>query len=410
MKFIRYFLLILIVAAQVAYLVYSYGERTKEIENAPHLVLKCKQYDPRDILRGDYFAISNSFLRLELDSPVWGKSLYWGNDFDQERVLNRTYLDEGKAVLDITPREKGADDAVDLLNTFIDGGKLAVFWKQGEDGIHNATRVEAPGTAEDTAAEGEIRTVMNVAFAEFAPQRVETDEEGKDETSEAEDGEAEENKEIHYTVTATFKFSGITHYDGLHFYIPDNMTPNDYEIPEDWKDKFSVVLVYREDGTVIPNMLCVDGQPYLNAVKALPRREGRSRYNTSLYRDSHSGEEVVVPVVVSEKAETAGEEKAEQTEEQTGQPAEEVKPEEPSEEVQPQPAEQPQAQVVEEPQPEVQPQVVEEPQPAEQPQAQVGEEPQPEVQPQPAEQPQPEAVEEPVPAPEAPAPEEDDEI
>ena len=228
MKFIRYFLLILIVAAQVAYLVYSYGERTKEIENAPHLVLKCKQYDPRDIFRGDYFAISNSFLRLELDSPVWGKSMYWGNDFDQERVLSRhTYLDEGKAVLDITPREKGADDAVDLLNTLIDGGKLAVFWKQGEDGIHNATRVEAPGTAEDTAAEGEIRTVMNVAFAEFVPQRVETDEEGKDEASEAEDGEAEEGKEIHYTVTATFKFSGITHYDGLHFYIPDNMTPND---------------------------------------------------------------------------------------------------------------------------------------------------------------------------------------
>lgn len=387
MKFIRYFLLILIVAAQVAYLVYSYGERTKEIENAPHLVLKCKQYDPRDILRGDYFAISNSFLRLELDSPVWGKSLYWGKDFDQERVLNRTYLDEGKAVLDITPREKGADDAVDLLNTFIDGGKLAVFWKQGEDGIHNATRVEAPGTAEDTAAEGEIRTVMNVEFAEFVPQRVETDEEGKDEESEAEDGEAEEgkeNKEIHYTVTATFKFSGITHYDGLHFYIPDNMTPNDYEIPDDWKDKFSVVLVYREDGTVIPNMLCVDGQPYLDAVKALPRREGRSRYNTSLYRDSHSGEEVV-PVVVPDKEGTAGEEKAEeQTEEQTGQPAEEVKPEEPAGEAQPQPAEQPQAQV--------------------------GEEPQPEVQPQPAEQPQPEAVEEPVPAPEAPAPEEDDEI
>ncbi len=402
MKFIRYFLLILIVAAQVAYLVYSYGERTKEIENAPHLVLKCKQYDPRDILRGDYFAISNSFLRLELDSPVWGKSLYWGKDFDQERVLNRTYLDEGKAVLDITPREKGADDAVDLLNTFIDGGKLAVFWKQGEDGIHNATRVEAPGTAEDTAAEGEIRTVMNVEFAEFVPQRVETDEEGKDAESEAEDGEAEEskeNKEIHYTVTATFKFSGITHYDGLHFYIPDNMTPNDYEIPEDWKDKFSVVLVYREDGTVIPNMLCVDGRPYLNAVKTLPRREGRSRYNTSLYRDSHSGEEVV-PVVVPDKEDTAGEEKAEQTEEQTGQPAEEVKPEEPAGEAQPQAAE--------EPQPEVQPQ------PAEQPQPQVGEEPQPveepqpEVQPQPAEQPQ--AVEEPVPAPEAPAPEEDDEI
>lgn len=403
MKFIRYFLLILIVAAQVAYLVYSYGERTKEIENAPHLVLKCKQYDPRDILRGDYFAISNSFLRLELDSPVWGKSLYWGNDFDQERVLSRhIYLDEGKAVLDITPREKGADDAVDLLNTFIDGGKLAVFWKQGEDGIHNATRVEAPGTAEDTAAEGEIRTVMNVEFAEFVPQRVETDEEGKDEASETEDGdeESKENKEIHYTVTATFKFSGITNYDGLHFYIPDNMTPNDYEIPEDWKDKFSVVLVYREDGTVIPNMLCVDGQPYLDAVKTLPRREGRSRYNTSLYRDSHSGEEVVVPVVVSEKAETAGEEKSEQTEEQTGQPAEEVKPEEPAGEAQPQ--------AVEEPQPEVQPQVVEEPQPAEQPQPQVGEEPQPEVQPQPAEQPQ--AVEEPVPAPEAPAPEEDDEI
>lgn len=381
MKFIRYFLLILIVAAQVAYLVYSYGERTKEIENAPHLVLKCKQYDPRDILRGDYFAISNSFLRLELDSPVWGKSLYWGKDFDQERVLSRhIYLNEGKAVLDITPREKGADDAVDLLNTLIDGGKLAVFWKQGEDGIHNATRVEAPGTAEDTAAEGEIRTVMNVEFAEFAPQRVETDEEGKDEASEAEDGEAEEskeNKEIHYTVTATFKFAGITNYDGLHFYIPDNMTPNDYEIPEDWKDKFSVVLVYREDGTVIPNMLCVDGQPYLDAVKALPRREGRSRYNTSLYHDSNGDE--MVPVAVSDKEETAGEEKAEQ-------PSEEVKPEEPSEEVQPQPAEQPQT--VEEPEPEVQPQQQEQPQP--------------EVQPQ--------AVEEPAPAPEAPAPEEDDEI
>lgn len=383
MKFIRYFLLILIVAAQVAYLVYSYGERTKEIENAPHLVLKCKQYDPRDILRGDYFAISNSFLRLELDSPVWGKSLYWGKDFDQERVLSRhIYLKEGKAVLDITPREKGADDAVDLLNTLIDGGKLAVFWKQGEDGIHNATRVEAPGTAEDTAAEGEIRTVMNVEFAEFTPQRVETDEEGKDAESETEDGD-EEDKEIHYTVTATFKFSGITNYDGLHFYIPDNMTPNDYEIPEDWKDKFSVVLVYREDGTVIPNMLCVDGQPYLNAVKALPRREGRSRYNTSLYHDSNGDE--MVPVAVPDKEEAAGEEKAE---EQTEQTSEEVKPEEPSEEVQPQP--------------EVQPQVVEEPQQQEQPQ--------PEVQPQQQEQPQPETVEEPAPAPEAPAPEEDDEI
>ena len=392
MKILRYFLILLIVAAQVAYLVHSYGERTKEIENAPHLVLKCKQYDPRDIFRGNYFAISNSFLRLELDSPVWGKSLYWGKDFDQERVLSRhIYLNEGKAVLDITPREKGADDAVDLLNTLIDGGTLAVFWKQGEDGIHNATRVEAPGTAEDTAAEGEIRTVMNVEFAEFAPKRVETDEEGKDEASEAEDGEAEEskeNKEIHYTMTATFKFSGITNYDGLHFYIPDNMTPNDYEIPEDWKDKFSVVLVYREDGTVIPNMLCVDGQPYLNAVKSLPRREGRSRYNTSLYHDSNGDE--MVPVAVPDKEEAAGEEKAE---EQTEQTSEEVKPEEPSEEVQPQ---------VEEPQPEVQPQVVEEPQQQEQPQ--------PEVQPQQQEQPQPEAVEEPAPAPEAPAPEEDDEI
>lgn len=401
MKILRYFLILLIVAAQVAYLVHSYGERTKEIENAPHLVLKCKQYDPRDIFRGNYFAISNYFLRLELDSPVWGKSLYWGKDFDQERVLSRhIYLKEGKAVLDITPREKGADDAVDLLNTLIDGGKLAVFWKQGEDGIHNATRVEAPGTAEDTAAEGEIRTVMNVEFAEFVPQRVETDEEGKDAESEAEDGEAEEgkeNKEIHYTVTATFKFSGITNYDGLRFYIPDNMTPNDYEIPEDWKDKFSVVLVYREDGTVIPNMLCVDGQPYLNAVKSLPRKEGQSRYNTSLYHNPHSGEEVV-PVAVPDKEEAAGEEKAEQSEEQTGQPSEEVKPEEPQPEVQPQPAEQPQT--------------VEEPQPAEQPQQTV-EEPQPEQPQQPAEEvqqpqpePQPQAQEEPAPAPtpEAPAP------
>ena len=149
-----------------------------------------------------------------------------------------------------------------------------------------------------------------------------------------------------------------------------------------------MVLVYREDGTVIPNMLCVDGQPYLNAVKSLPRREGRSRYNTSLYHDSNGDE--MVPVAVPDKEETAGEE-------QTEQPSEEVKPEEPqpedsSEEVQPQPEEQ----TSEQPQPEVQPQ------PAEQPQA--------EVQPQPAEQPQAEAVEEPGPAPEAPAPVADDEI
>ena len=226
MKILRYFLILLIVAAQVAYLVHSYGERTKEIENAPHLVLKCNQYDPRDILRGDYFAIDANFLRLDFNSPVWGKSLYWGEELLKGIDSSLTEADAER--LKFAPREKAADDAVDLAS--LDCKPVAVFWKQGENGLHTAVRVEAIGSAADAPAEGEIRTRMDVSFdthTDYSREEASTD-----------------------RVYADFRFAGMGRYECLRFYIPDGMAPNSFEMPYDWNEKFSVELIYREDGTV----------------------------------------------------------------------------------------------------------------------------------------------------------------
>lgn len=164
-KDVKLLLLAAIVAAQLLWLGINYYLRGVELENAPTLHLACNEYDPRDILRGDYINIS-----IPLDIPLdkAGVSLYWGKELCNE--LN-TYSvwetdltnSEGKSKYvpytvenPLEPRAPQAPDAVELTT----GNKtkpLAVFWRMGDDGFHYITRVEAPGTAADAPQAGELR-------------------------------------------------------------------------------------------------------------------------------------------------------------------------------------------------------------------------------------------------------------
>ena len=167
-KDVKLLLLAAIVAAQLLWLGINYYLRGVELENAPALHLPCNEYDPRDILRGDYINI-----RLPLDIPLdkAGVSLYWGKELCNglntysvwETDLSNS---EGKSKYVpytvenlLEPRAPQAPDAVELT-TENKPTPLAVFWRKGDDGFHAISRVEAPGTAADAPQDGELRCLM----------------------------------------------------------------------------------------------------------------------------------------------------------------------------------------------------------------------------------------------------------
>ena len=74
----RLMLLFAVVAAQLVWLAWNYVDRTRELANAPGLLIDCTDYDPRDLFRGDYVSLSaTQTVPLELA----GRSIHWDADF-----------------------------------------------------------------------------------------------------------------------------------------------------------------------------------------------------------------------------------------------------------------------------------------------------------------------------------------
>lgn len=107
-------------------------------------------------------------IRLE-DTPLFGKSLWWGDDW--QSYIN--FLAENRDIC-ISGEETTVSSA-DELQRFTTRPKpengtaqritvrslipVALFWSEGTDGLYRVSRIEARNSAEDTPREGEMRTL-----------------------------------------------------------------------------------------------------------------------------------------------------------------------------------------------------------------------------------------------------------
>ncbi|MDO5450110.1 MAG: GDYXXLXY domain-containing protein, partial [Akkermansia sp.] len=249
MRIFRYFLLILIVAAQAAYLVYSYLRQEEVLANSPVLKLRVKQYDPRDLFRGNYCSIDAEILEVPLSSPVIGNSLYWEpSQFEKLKVHYYGENDEWERYADYFPEHPKADSAVEI--NLCETTRLAVFWAAGDDGIHVPARIEYPGSAEDSPREDEIRTLMD-CWA-----RVDSD------------------ADPHFILKGRFIHSRWH----IKYFISDDTTPDKFNLPQNWHPDYTLDLAYRStDDGIIPLRLFIDGKPYADAMRELPAKTRSSK-------------------------------------------------------------------------------------------------------------------------------------
>ena len=153
-------LLFVVVAAQLLWLTINYLHRRSELQTAPTICLRCNENDPRDILRGDFIRL-NFNLTLPLESA--GQSIFWGKSLC-EQVNTYSVWENGKYVESkvenpLQPRQVQAPNALEITSQY-DYIRVAAFWKKAEDGFHHIVRIEAPDSAADTPAPGELRCLM----------------------------------------------------------------------------------------------------------------------------------------------------------------------------------------------------------------------------------------------------------
>lgn len=141
MKKIAPIFVVLIVLAQLAWLSVKYDTCARELAEAPRILV-------RGTPRGAGVSIVHTRTQLGGDDGFFGNSLWW----DAEKWKSRVEA----AKLDLTPREKPSEDALELIPG--DRPKLAGFWKPGADGLWQLCRVAAPGSAEDCCRHGELYT------------------------------------------------------------------------------------------------------------------------------------------------------------------------------------------------------------------------------------------------------------
>lgn len=267
----RVCLLFVVVAAQLAWLGWNYVERSRELEEAPVIRIACTDYDPRDLVRGDYVSIQT---RQEVPLELAGASLYWGEETCKRVNVyshrnDETKQDEEYQVSNpLQPRpapevvEKEDGHAQELVPATVE--RLAVFWKKGADGLHHVCRVEAPGAVQDAPAGDEIRALMwGHLSGDYDVVR-----------------EAERIVSVKQQVKLVLSFSNRS-WRGMRFYVKEGTG----DIRRLWvyggedKDKVpfnsirrTVDIVIREKAAPVPRMLYLNGVPYPEAVKQIRNR------------------------------------------------------------------------------------------------------------------------------------------
>ena len=255
----RVYLLFAVVAAQLLWLVWNYVERTIELEKAPVLRIVCQQHDPRDLIRGEYVAL-NAGQSVTLEQA--GKSICWDAGFCDS--VNQDWIwKDGKhvdllATNPLQPRAPQVEDSLTLVRHGLPQ-RVAVFWREGEDGLSRVVRFEKPGAPSDVAEAGEIRCLMWMEVISHLSQ------------NEAGEWEA--------YVSIDLEFGRRNR---LRYYVEEN-TGDMYNIwvrqmKREWDDfpadrmRYTVDLAIRESDTAVPRMLYLNGVPYAEAVKQI--REG----------------------------------------------------------------------------------------------------------------------------------------
>lgn len=119
-----------------------------------------------------YVGIGSGATPRLADTPFFGRSLWWGDDWQQhvnaraEAGLVHLIEDAGKTVgsaeaLAPMPLRPAPGAEVRGARRIPTEGSVpvAVFWRKGEDALHTICRIEARGSSEDSPREGELRTL-----------------------------------------------------------------------------------------------------------------------------------------------------------------------------------------------------------------------------------------------------------
>lgn len=256
-----FILLYVIVLAQLVWLGWNYAARVREIESSPVLHVTCSDYDPRDLLRGDYVMldVTQTFpLEKVGGSFFWTESLCLAVNHSSLHVAGTRK--EYTVSNPLQPRAATGDVPVEI-RLYASDLRVAVFWKKGEDALHHIARVEVPGSSADVAQEGERRIEMwatpwhrteYVAESDTAVQRVEL----------------------------RLRFS--KNIRSLRYYVEEKSGDLDRIWYEELKHTWNafpdirvhrtVELVLRNNGAPIPRMLYLNGIPYPEAVEKIRNR------------------------------------------------------------------------------------------------------------------------------------------
>ncbi len=175
MRILRYFILsALILAAEIFtvwFFVMNSGMDSRQRGEAPEAVLSA----PRMLVKGDrtpqgYIYIQTGGHFLE-DIPFYGKSLWWGSVWwkplkhyaDSKDIYIQDsggqHVQSSDELLPFVTREAPGEEVTGAAE-IVPGGELyvAVFWREGANGIYEVSRIEADGSSEDHPRPGELRT------------------------------------------------------------------------------------------------------------------------------------------------------------------------------------------------------------------------------------------------------------
>lgn len=236
-------LLAAVVLGQLAWLGYSYHARVQEIAESPHILLEVRQYDPRDLFRGDYLSLDlEEEIPLTPDEPRLGKSLSW----DAGSVVH--YSDTGRNEIPYPAREKQTEGATLLrYGWYSHEASFVGFVRPDAEGVWHLSRIEAWGSSEDVCREGErrlpalMRAYITSSRARFSADAADV---------------------------AALPVCSVSLCHSLRYYVPEkkgNLPSIAWNAPAEKKVRVTMECVLRERNGIIPVQLFVDGVPYLEA-------------------------------------------------------------------------------------------------------------------------------------------------
>ena len=258
---IRIYLLYVIVLAQLVWLGWNYGDRVREVESSPVLHVSCSNYDPRDLLRGDYVMLD---VTQTFPLEKVGASFFWTEALCHAVNHSTLYVAETRKEYAVSnplqPRAATGNVPVEI-RSYASDLRVAVFWKKGEDALHQIARVEVPGSSADVAQEGERRIEMWASLRRRAEYVAESD------TAEL-------------RVDLRLRFSKNNSF--LRYYVEEKSGDLDRIWYEELKHTWNafpdirvhrtVELVLRKDAAPIPRMVYLNGIPYPEAVEKIRNR------------------------------------------------------------------------------------------------------------------------------------------